>query len=204
MTFPTKMASILTGATVSQLHGWRKNILVPELGTDPYLYSFRDLVALRTMVKLRTDVSLQAIRKAFNQLQGMDLTEHPSAYELRSDGKTVYLIEGDAATDLVKNPGQRLLLKLDDLFAPFDNFRGERVVDFRRPRPHLHVSEQRLGGWPTVEDTRVPFDVVADLVSTEEIRFDQVEHFYPGVTVDAARDSLSLQQQLQGVGQGAA
>lgn len=105
----------------------------------------------------------------------------------------------DAATDLVKKPGQRVLLTLDDLFSPFRNFRGEQVVDFRRPRAHLRVMERRMAGWPTIEDTRIPYDNIANLVSTGEIGFDQVAHFYPDVSADAARDALSLQQQVDRV-----
>ncbi|QBI54757.1 DUF433 domain-containing protein [Streptomonospora litoralis] len=199
MAFPIKLASVLTGATVAQLHRWRRDLLTPEVGTDPYLYSFRDLVALRSFVKLRTDVSLQAIRKALNQLRDLDLTDHPSVYELRTDGRSVYLVDDDAVTDLVKRPGQSLLLNLENVFAPFENFRGDPVVDFRRPRRHLHVSEHRLAGWPTVENTRIPFDTIAKLVSSGDIGFADVAHFYPDVSAAAAYDALDLQSQVESV-----
>lgn len=68
MSFPGDLTAALTGATMSQLASWRQGrppILAPEYGNKPSaLYSFRDVVALRTVVKLRSDVSLQKIRKA--------------------------------------------------------------------------------------------------------------------------------------------
>ena len=66
MSFPVPIASKMSGASVAQLAYWRKHdILMPEIECErsPYLYSFRDIVALRTFAWLRIDHSLQAIRR---------------------------------------------------------------------------------------------------------------------------------------------
>lgn len=191
MSFPPELASVLTGASIGQLANWRRGdrLLVPEVSaTRPVLYSFRDLVALRTFVRLRSVVPLQRIRKAMRSLKAMDLTDHPSRYQLVSDGGSVYLIESEGekgATDLVLAPGQKVLLTLEDAFEPFVNLQQRRVVNFRHPRARLSVREQRVGGWPTIDGTRVPYDTVARLVAGG-VSAEDVARFYPTVSAEGA------------------
>lgn len=199
MAFPADLTSVLTGASVGQLQHWRStDLLRPEFGTQPAaVYSFRDLVALRMFVRMRQRISLQLIRKAVGQLQAFDLTDHPSQYRLHTDGKSVYFEEEGRSVDLVRKPGQRLLLNLEDVFAPFENLQGAEVVDFRRPKPHLEVREGRLGGWPTVENTRVGFDSVAKLLVGDEVAPEDVCRFYPSVTPEGARDAKELYDMVE-------
>lgn len=203
MSFPVDITSALTGATKPQLQRWRTGaspLLVPEYGIKPQaLYSFRDLVALRTVVKLRSETSLQKIRKAFRELQNMELTEHPSNYTLIARGDSIYLVEGDSeATDLVKVPGQRVLASLEDVFAPFLNFRQEQVVDFLHPRKRLEVREGRMGGWPTIKGTRIPYDTIAGLQRGEHgISATEVQRFYSAVSAEAALDAISFDKQVK-------
>ena len=204
MAFPVDLTVTLTGATKGQLASWRGGnvpLLVPEIARRPRaLYSFRDLVALRTVVYLRSEVPLQRVRKAFQTLQDRDLTDHPSRYQLWTDGDSVFLVNGDTAMDLVRRPGQEMLAGLNDVFAPFRNFRDQEVVDFLHPRERLEVRERRLGGWPTVAGTRVPFDVVADLVGDGEISPDEVPEFYPTVSALDVPDAVSFAKQVRQAG----
>ncbi len=197
MSFPVDLTAALSGASVSQLYNWRRtDLLRPEVQDNPVLYSFRDLVALRLFVKLRSEVPLQRIRKAMNQLREWDLTEHPSTYTLLTDKDSIFLDEGDhRAVDLVRHPGQRMLMTLEDAFAPFTNLQGRDVVDFRKPRPQLEVRELRLGGWPTVAETRVAYDTIAKLV-TGGVAAEDVARFYPGVTAKAALDATDFHQEV--------
>jgi len=203
MSFPADLTSVLTGATMHQLAQWRRGdppLLTPEHGNRPeVLYSFRDVVALRTIVKLRSQVPLQRIRKAFASLQDLDLTDHPSRYTLFTDGDSVFLVEGEEATDLVKKPGQRVLVTLDDVFRPFLNFRDEEVVDFIHPRPRLEVRETRLGGWPTIIGTRVPYDTVANLVATGDVPADAVSEYFPTVDPGDVDDAVDFGKQVADV-----
>lgn len=194
--FPIELASAMTGATRAQLYSWcRKGLLVPEYGTQPYAYSFRDLIALRTVARLRSDVPLQKIRKALRHLEERDLTDHPSAYRLIVVGGEVVLLDGEDLEELTGRPGQ-FLVALHDLYSPFTNFRGDSVVDFRRPRAHLEVREQRLGGWPTLADSRLPYDLIARYAegSTPEV----VRRFYPTASLPAIRDAVDFHQQVTG------
>src|SRR5687767_7712410 len=104
MAFPSALTSILTGASPGQLAKWRQPpaFFAPEIQTSPRaLYSFQDLVALRTFVHIRKKVPLQRIRKALVGLRELDLTEHPSRYQFTTDGETVFLVEDGVAFDLV-------------------------------------------------------------------------------------------------------
>lgn len=201
MSFPVEVTSVLTGATLSQLAYWRQtDLLVPELERRPRaLYSFRDLVALRTVVHLRSDNSLQAIRRAFQQLARMDLTDHPSTYTLASRGRSIVLQHKDGETDLVGHPGDEVIANLGDVFAPFRTAQGRNVVDFRRPRHRIEVREHRMGGWPTIEGTRIPYDTIALLVADGTIPRDRVSAYYPTVSREAVDDAVSFAEEVDSV-----
>jgi uncharacterized protein (DUF433 family) len=199
--FPADLTSVLSGASIHQLARWRRtNLLVPEVAKRPLaLYSFRDVVALRTVVFLRSKVSLQKVRKAFNNLPILDFTEHPAAYRFATDGKSVGVLdENEHIVDLTVNLGQARFFSLADVFAPFHAQSGHEVVDFRKPREHLSIRARRLGGWPTIEDTRVGYDSVAKLV-VGGVAPDDVQRFYPSVSADAAVDAVDLYEEVDSV-----
>lgn len=205
MSFPEKLTATLSGATRRQLYDWRrKGILVPEVSAEnPPLYSFRDVVALRTVAFLRARTSLQKLRKAFSMLKTFDFTEHPSTYRFGTDGKTIAAQDEDGnVVDLVNREGQLYLFTLEEVFRSFTNFRDEPVVDFEHPRPLLELNQHRLGGWPTIAGTRVPYDAVADLLQDGTYSVEDVRLFYPTVSPSAARDALSfafdVEQHLRG------
>ncbi|MGO4859617.1 DUF433 domain-containing protein [Arthrobacter sp. 2MCAF14] len=182
---------------MAQLRHWRSTptVLAPEIATKPRaLYSFRDIVALRTFVRLRKELSLQRIRTALNTLEDYDLTEHPSSYQLVTDSKTVFLVDGEGpeVVDLVKRRGQTLLLSMADVFAPFTNLQGQDVVDFRYPRTNIEVRERRMGGWPTIAGTRLRYDTVALLLGDGSVDPEDAHYYYPAVTTQAALDAADF------------
>lgn len=198
MSFPVEVTSVLTGASPSQLAYWRRtSLLTPEVERRPAaLYSFRDLIALRTFVRLREATSLQSIRRALSELDRMDLTEHPAHYQLVSHGNSIVLVEDDRQVDLVAQPGQEVLANLANIFAPFTNRQGRVVVDFRRPRRHLEVREHRMGGWPTIGGTRIPYETIAELAADGSVDPDDVRHYYPTVNAAAVEDAVSFAQEV--------
>jgi uncharacterized protein (DUF433 family)/DNA-binding transcriptional MerR regulator len=187
--FETRLAAALSGATVRQLTYWRRQeILVPEVSAQRVvLYSFRDVVAARTVTYLRDSRSLHSIRKALNGLRLIGESGHLSSYKLVPHGKRgISLVDGGRALDLVDQPGQILLSQV------FGSFPAEdiEVPNLFTPRPLISVNPDVRGGHPVVKDTRVPFDVVADLVR-DGVGADDVQEFFPSVTADAARDAVS-------------
>ncbi|ALQ29102.1 hypothetical protein AA310_00610 [Arthrobacter sp. YC-RL1] len=193
MSFPEDITSALTGVTPYQLAAWRtRGILLPEISRNPIRYSFRDVIALRAFAFLRSKVSLQKLRRALDSLDEFKLFDHPSAYHFGSDGKTIVVDDGNEVIDLVRRKGQREAFTMAQIFEPFRNFNGTDVVDFRRPRPNLEINPRRMGGWPTVVGTRVPFDAISDLLDGGFYSPEHIVHFYPSVTVDGARDALDF------------
>lgn len=191
---------------MSQLYSWRKkDILPPEVSSsNPALYSFRDVLALRTVAFLRAKVSLQKVRTAFENLREYDLIEHPSAYLFGTDGKTIVVRDNDGTVlDLVAKRGQTELFTLEQIFQPFTNFNGQSVVSFRHPRPGLELDHDRLGGWPTVRGTRVPYDSVAQLFADGYYRVEDVERFYPTVSVESAFDAIDFAKSVESLKRGA-
>jgi hypothetical protein len=64
--------------------------VAPEVSRKrPVLYSFRDVVALRTCVFLRKDSSLQRVRLAIGNLRSLGELEHLSEYTLVTDNKAL-------------------------------------------------------------------------------------------------------------------
>ncbi|WP_374975200.1 DUF433 domain-containing protein [Microbacterium trichothecenolyticum] len=195
------MTSKLSGTTIAQLAYWRRtDVLVPEIKSSgrPLLYSFRDIYALRTFARLRQELPLQQIRRALRTLQERGPFDHPADYKWFGDGDSIVLWrEGDNAMDAVKHPGQTLLATFEDVLSEFTNRAGQHVADLRRPAPFLEVEPARLGGWPTIEGTRVPFDAVADLVADGSVPVEDIGDYYPSVTPDAARSALRFAQGLE-------
>lgn len=173
---------MLSGASLTQLRLWRnREILVPEISSgNPSIYSWRDVVvALRTIAYLRSKTSMQQIGKAFQSLRSLDFTGHPSEYKFGLNGRGIVFQapEGDTI-DLSRRPGQTMLFSLADIFEPFTNMQKRSVVDFQRPRPHIEIDRERLDGWPTIEDTRICYDTISNLVDGETIRVEDVEYVH--------------------------
>ncbi|WP_160094591.1 DUF433 domain-containing protein [Rhodococcus sp. T7] len=201
MSFPIELTAALTGASVNQLRRWsRAGLVTPEIRPSrPMLYSFRDLVALRSVCYLRSEVSLQKVKTAFSNLSEHDLTEHPAAYRFATDGTTVVVWNEDRFMDLVKNPGQFELVTINDVYRSFTNSSDRVVSDFEHPRENLSVAPDRIGGWPTIRGTRVPFDTIADLVADGDVTADEVPDFYPTVSPSAVADAVSFQEEVEGL-----
>ena len=198
MAYRPRMAAALSGATEAQLAYWRhgdQQLLVPEVSREkPVLYSFRDIVALRTFVRLRGQRPLQTIRKALNQLREIGETEHLSSYILVEQGrKSIALIDasGEGAVDLIERPGQQVtVIKLGDVLRSFP-LDGFDVVDLLRPRKRISVDPAVRRGHPVVAGTRISYELVAGLVR-DGVAPEEIKDFYPGVTAAAARDAVAF------------
>ncbi|WP_285773880.1 DUF433 domain-containing protein [Microtetraspora sp. NBRC 13810] len=198
MSYSPKLAAALSGATLRQLAHWRKAgsgrgaVLEPEVSSvRPVLYSFRDLVALRTCVKLRNDASLQKIRRALDTLRDdLQEREHLSAYQLVTDGSTIYLVEQGQATDLVHRKAHLVIHDMVEVLRPFYRD-GRHIPDLLRPREHVTVDPAVRGGMPVIEGTRVPYDEIAALLR-DGVPAERIADYYPSVSATAALDAADF------------
>jgi uncharacterized protein (DUF433 family) len=195
--YPPYMTAALSGATVRQLAHWRREtssgaVLIPEVSpSKPILYSFRDVVALRTCVYLRKEASLQKIRRAIGNLRSLGELDHLSKYTLVSENESIVLVESDSATDLVKQPGQTVMAEMSNVLRPFLNKNEVEVPALLRPREHIAVDPEVRSGHPVITGTRVPYENVAGLVA-DGVPADSIGDYYPSVNEAAAVDALSF------------
>lgn len=189
--YNTRMTSVLTGATLSQLRHWRKDkgqgtLLVPARGSDRQsLYSFQDVVALRMFVHLRQRTSLQKIRKAVAYLLEQHPETHLSAHNLKAGpgGRTIVWIADDGdVIDVVERPGQPgIRVVMEQIFGQFSTEDGRMVPDLRTPAPGLSIDREIRGGYPVLKGTRLPYDAVASL-SSDGLTDAEIIEIYPTAT----------------------
>ena len=203
MVYATKMAAALSGATVNQLRHWRSArtgpLLSPELAAASRVqYSFRDVLALRTFVRLRKDASLQKIRAAIENLRVIGQVDHLASYQLVSDrAGNIQLLTGDEALSLGKNLGQmQLLAVIGDIIEPFTVRAGVLVPHLLHPRPGLSVDPETQGGTPVIAGTRVPYDAVAGLMR-DGVPAERIREYYPSVEAAAAKDALEFARYVE-------
>ncbi|HEY4458601.1 MAG TPA: DUF433 domain-containing protein [Pseudonocardiaceae bacterium] len=193
MSYPSVVAAALSGASIRQLSYWRSSrsadgpLLSPTFHGSRVGYSFQDVVALRTFVYLRAkDVPLQRVRKAVQYLRQLGETEHLSSYKLLAVGKgVVWRISDGTALDLTNQPGNYVIAEMVDILAAFRNANDRVVVPLREPKPGLAVDPDVRGGFPVIEGTRVPYDMVSALVR-DGVPPEDVADYYPSVSPEAA------------------
>ncbi|GAA4241074.1 hypothetical protein GCM10022254_68470 [Actinomadura meridiana] len=198
MAYSAKMAAALSGATTGQLRHWRRAadagvVLAPEISRSPRaLYSFWDVLALRTCVHLRNASSLQKIRTALGTSRNLGERDHLSSYRLVTDGRTIQFVSDEEAIDLVKKPGQRqVVIVMGDVIEPFPVRAGVVVPHLFHPRTNIEVDPAMQGGHPVIKGTRVPYDAVAELLA-DGVPAERIADFYPAVSVEAAREAADF------------
>lgn len=202
MAFPVPLTSALTGASVDQLAYWRKPtpshppLLVPAAAkSGRFLYSWADVVALRTIVYLRQEKSLPRIRRAVETLTNLEASEweHLSKYRLVSSKTTIVVVTpGGKLMDLEQEPGTMLdEVLMRDVLDQFVTEDGRKVPRLEQPKPLLSVDPEVLGGYPVIAGTRVPYDVVAGLARDGYSGADIVE-LYPSVDSAAVPDAAEF------------
>lgn len=168
--FTTETVSRLTNLSVRQLQHWDRSGFFSPAFADPNtrrphsrVYSFQDVVGLRTIAKLReAGVSLQELKKVrtlFAPGQG-DEWANRTFYTV---GRSVFFTHEDAIV-AAKPLGQRVepgILKM-----------GPVVADVRAAIRQLHVRPEEqigrithdrsiMGGAPVVAGTRIPTATIA-------------------------------------------
>lgn len=189
--YPPVLASALSGATLSQLAHWRRQppLFEPEYrDSTRVFYSFRDVVALRSLVYLREaeGLSLQKIRRSIHNARRLGKEEHLSEYKFVAVGDTVVLVHGAEAIDILKKPGNHVVATLVDIFGRFESQRTGEVLPLKTPIRGVSIDADVCSGYPVVAGTRVRYDQVSSLI-TDGVPPEEIREFYPSVSADAAR-----------------
>jgi uncharacterized protein (DUF433 family) len=162
------------------------------------LYSYRDIVALRMFVQLRGDLSLQKVRKVVALLEKHRPGAHLSTHKVKAapGGGTAFWIMPDGEyVDVLEHPGQgSLKVVMDDIFNSFVTSDGRRVPSLREPAAGVSIDPDVRGGYPVIEGTRIPFNLVAGL-RADGVPAEEIAELYPAVTsadVDGAAELARL------------
>lgn len=188
----------LTGLSARQLGYWdRTGFFSPQhislTRSHPFgrIYSFRDVVGLRTIASIRKSVPLQELRKIGHWLS--ERHEAPwSSLRFYVAGRRVFFDDpGTGARVEARHPGQRVMpiemqLIASEMAAAAARLRDRTPEDFGRIVRHRYVVHNAS----VIAGTRIPTAAVWDFhqagYSTAEIRRE-----YPRLTeldVDAAID----------------
>ncbi len=205
MAFSVPIASVLSGASARQLGYWRRRtsssepLLIPfAQRSGRYLYSWADIVALRSIVYLRQEKSLPRIREAVRSLRKLEESEweHLAQYVLVRTTETIVVkTPKGEILDLERAPGTVLEeVLMEDVLGSFEA-NGSRVAALPRPRPYLSVNSGVLGGYPVIAGSRVPFHVVAALADEGAAPKDIVE-IYPSVDPLGVPDAQDFAHQV--------
>jgi uncharacterized protein (DUF433 family) len=202
VSYPPPLTATLSGATVGQLSYWRRPtaskgvLFAPEYGSRPRaLYSYRDIIALRMFVQLRGDLSLQKVRKVVAWLEERFPDTHLSAHKVKAlpGGKTAVWVSPDGEyIDVIRQPDQAgFQVVIDDLFKAFTTNAGRRVPDLGEPTQGVTIDPEVRGGFPVIEGTRIPYNVIAGL-RADGLPADEIAELYPLVTADDIAGAVQL------------
>lgn len=200
-------AAALSGVPKRTVYHWvRKGILVPTVARVPMLWSYTDLLGLRTIYWLRQPkkafdrevpaTSMPKVRRALEELKRLDL-------DLLEEGRPVIAVTLLGEVTVTKGPrplqiseSQYLAPDLIDLVGPFQGLEGTRGPDLAWPRPTVQILPRKISGAPHVAGTRVPTESLFAL-SARGFTVEQIAKIYPFVERRSLQDSLSLEEQLK-------
>jgi uncharacterized protein (DUF433 family) len=205
--YTTERAAALSGVPKSTAYYWaRKGHLLPSVSQKPLLWSYTDLLALRTLYWLRQPksafdreipaTSMPKVRRALHQLKDLDLdlfTEGKSTLAVTLAGEIV--INADAMPPQLVE-GQYLERNLVDILGPFEGLEGTKGPDLLWPRPTVQILPGKISGAPHISGTRVPTQSIYALAG-RGFSLDQLAKIYPFVSRDSLSESIDLETQLQ-------
>lgn len=206
MAFTVPIASVLSGASVDQLAYWRKRtpsappLLVPESKrSGRFIYSWSDVVALRSIVYLRQEKSLPRVRRAVELLRALEAQEweHLARYTVIGTKHSILVrTPSGHLLDLEQHPGTVVSEDLmRDVLAPFTTRDGRAVPDLESPRRLIAVNPRVMAGYPVIAGTRVPFDVVAALAE-DGVPTAEIIQMYPSVDPASVGDARDFAAQV--------
>jgi uncharacterized protein (DUF433 family) len=192
-------AASLSGVPKRTVTSWaRTGLLLPSVAQSPRLWSFMDLLALRTIYWPRQS------RQAFDI--GVPTTTMPrvrQALAQLQDLKLDLLAEGHSAVGVTLS-GRVVITPRDtslppdavDVLGPFKGLECAQGPDLLRPRPTLRIFPRRISGTPHIDGTRLPTQSISALAD-RGFTVEDVSRIYPFVSLEALKESIELERQLQ-------
>lgn len=205
--YTAERAAALSGVPKSTVYYWaRKGHLTPSVSDKPRLWSYTDLLALRTIYWLRQpkraferDVpgtSMPKVRRALAELRELRL-------DLFEEGRPIVAVtfKGEIVIDADAVPlqlvnGQYVERELVNIIGPFEGLEGTNGPDLLWPRPTVRILPRKISGAPHIDGTRLPTESVYAL-SERDLSVEQIARIYPFVSRESLNDSIDLERQLK-------
>jgi uncharacterized protein (DUF433 family) len=204
--YTAERAAALSGVPRTTVYYWaREEILVPSVSRAPLLWSYTDLLALRTIYWLRQPkkahdrevpgTSMLKVRRALEELKKLDLA-------LFEEGHPVVAVtlRGEITVDVDAMPlqvveGQYLERDLVNLVGPFEGLEGTKGPDLAWPRPTVQIVPRKISGAPHIAGTRLPTESIFALAG-RGFSLDQLAEIYPFVDRKSLSEGIDLEEQL--------
>jgi len=205
--YSAERAAALSGVPKSTIYYWaRKGHIIPSVARKPLLWSYTDLLALRTVYWLRQPkvafdrevpaTSMPKVRRALEQLRELEL-------DLFEEGRPIVAVtlSGEVVLDADAGPlhlasGQYLKKELVNILGPFEGLEGTKGPDLMWPRPTLRIVPRKISGAPHILGTRLPTQSIFALAD-RGLSLEQISRIYPYLETASLRDSIDLERQLQ-------
>jgi uncharacterized protein (DUF433 family) len=205
--YSAERAAALSGVPKSTIYYWaRKGHLTPSVARRPLLWSYTDLLALRTVYWLRQPkvafdrevpaTSMPKVKRALEQLRELEL-------DLFEEGRPIVAVTlaGEVVLDADAGPlhlasGQYLKKELVNVLGPFEGLEGTKGPDLMWPRPTLRIVPRKISGAPHILGTRLPTQSIFALAA-RGLSLEQIARIYPYVENASLSDSIDLEQQLK-------
>jgi uncharacterized protein (DUF433 family)/DNA-binding transcriptional MerR regulator len=208
--YKAERAAQLSGVPARTIYDWALNgVLTPDFRhATPKRWSYRDLVYLRLLVRLRElGMSRDAASARVAETRELLARGDVPATSLRI-AKTGVYFPGENYDRL---SGQETMYELLELTERFDlttplqgvSDRPLSGPDLAYPSEHTYISPWVMGGEPCVNHTRVPTATVMALVELRGLTIGDVLALYPSLTEAGAEDAVALERRLGGTTVGA-
>jgi uncharacterized protein (DUF433 family) len=201
--FSIDRASRLSGLSVSRLRRWDQiGLYSPEFADEDRsrsysrIYSFRDIVGLRTLAQLRARVPLGELRKLGEWLQ-RHYDAPWSSLRFYLMGRKVLVADPDSGLKItIRPPGQQPLPAFEMEEIARDTRRAIEQLQERQPENIGRITRHRhvLSNVPVIAGTRIPTSAIWDY---HEAGYDisAILREYPQLTSDDVEAAIAEESQ---------
>lgn len=192
--YPTKDAAFLSGTTASSLNNLRKQGVLQPRESGILLWTFRDVVAVRTWMFLRSRSPRRISSRVVGALAQFAGDSQAVQLGATSEGR-VLVNRGDGWDDV--DDGQRVMglsiTDIDTVFRPF-RYGSGTTIDLLQASANTKLHPTVLNGTPHLRGRRISAKALASV--DERCRREAIEAAYPELEGMAFEDTVAIGRQL--------
>jgi uncharacterized protein (DUF433 family) len=204
--YSAERAAALSGVPIRTIYYWASHgIWVPMLSDQrPKLWTYADLIALRTVYWLRqekpdvetTKSTMKEVRRTIRAVATHGLSLFDVRILVDRHGKVVFETWPGSAWEAGHSEGiQSVAPNVLDVLATFPTEEQHIGPNLVVPRPSLRIIPGKLGGEPHVRWTRIATQAVARL-ARDGMETADIIKLYPELTDESVGDCIELEAQL--------